>query len=375
MNNQFVRRSAIDKTKMSFKEQQQIIFKYFRQAADSIQYQNKEALGRVCRRATIVYSILLFVAFFILPIIEVRPAYVLAIPGLLIIYALNSYLMKNKEIPPIVTSITCLTFYFVFSLFLVMLDTVLNPDKQTLWIPLFMMLFPSLYINKLYQYAIEELIMMGILIYFSYSYKSHEQFINDIYVVIAAHTFSLIMAQSLLVLRSQEALAILELSKLGTVDMATGVYNKGTFTKLAEDYLSNTGKDEPCTLCMIDVDNFKQVNDAYGHTVGDNLLSHLGKELSRIFDTEAAFPGRFGGDEFVVLLPGTHDENFIKSCCNELEASVHNFKAGNDTEFSISVGAFISDKKRPFEELFDLADKALYESKDKGKSCITIHKN
>lgn len=373
MNNYFKYDATISRSKLSFKQQQKIIYEYFRKASDTIHYQNKVALERVCRRAIIVYSILLFVAFFILPIIEPRIEFVIAVPGLVIVYFFNRYLMKNENIPPIVTSITCLSFYFGFSLFLIMLDTVLNPDKQTLWIPLFMMLFPSLYINKLYQYAFEEVIMMIILISFSYRYKTHQQFISDIYVVIAAHTFSLVMAQSLLVLRSQEALAILELSRLGTVDVATGVYNKGTFMKLAEEYLSDK-EDEPCSLCVIDVDNFKHVNDTLGHKVGDEVLAHLGGELNRIFD-QNVLRGRFGGDEFVALIPGNLDEELLSSKCRELEDSIHNFKAGNDFEFSVSIGAVMSQNKMQFEKLFELADEALYESKGNGKSCITIKRS
>ena len=85
-------------------------------------------------------------------------------------------------------------------------------------------------------------------------------------------------------------------------DSVTGLYNKQTVQSMIEETIhQNYGVDGYCALLMIDVDNFKQINDHYGHLYGDNILSEIGRILQVVFDIKS-IAGRFGGDEFLVLL-------------------------------------------------------------------------
>ena len=131
----------------------------------------------------------------------------------------------------------------------------------------------------------------------------------------------------------------------------------------------------PSAVVMFDIDNFKHINDTYGHLYGDAVLSAVGKnllELARVDDILA----RFGGDEFLLFLPGAENEK-------DAEAFLHRFLARNDSEefelpnssdritFSFGVSFFPADGTT-YDELISKADQALYEAKRSGKNGLAF---
>lgn len=165
-------------------------------------------------------------------------------------------------------------------------------------------------------------------------------------------------------------------------DQLTGILNKRSFEEFVEKTLKTADQSEKYVLILLDIDNFKGINDMLGHAYGDKVLSGVGEILRTIFTKDEQFKGRLGGDEFGVLtkIPENqyNDSNYVNSKCSELCDAFHNNYTGDsgDYKISASIGVAMSPLNgKEFEELYKCADTALYCSKKKGKDTYTIYNN
>lgn len=161
-----------------------------------------------------------------------------------------------------------------------------------------------------------------------------------------------------------------ELETLATTDGLTGLKNRRTFgAELAEEHARAIRYRQPLSLLLLDVDHFKQYNDAHGHPAGDAVLRRVAEELSRTArDTDMA--ARYGGEEFAVILPFT-DEAGSLAIAERVRAAI----AGGGWELppvtvSIGVGTLSLDTPTP-DSLIACADSALYQSKEAGRNRVT----
>ena len=138
------------------------------------------------------------------------------------------------------------------------------------------------------------------------------------------------------------------------------------------ELLLRDGSVKKASLVMMDLDNFKDVNDAYGHPAGDVLLGTVGDILEHSF-RETDVLVRFGGDEFMLFLPDISEREDVKACMEKIREHLVSIAAIPGHEQTASFGvAFFPEHGKTFEELFTQADKALYAAKWRGKdnSCI-----
>ena len=144
-----------------------------------------------------------------------------------------------------------------------------------------------------------------------------------------------------------------------------GLLNKDAFRLDVRTYLSAAGPEETYALLVTDLDDFKRFNDRYGHTFGDQVLLAFAAILSRSFGP-GALCGRYGGDEFVVFLPGTAPRTAEEA----LHVLYRNLKCRRkgDPMFQCSVGAACGKGPAEYSRLFDRADAALYRAKRAGKN-------
>jgi diguanylate cyclase (GGDEF)-like protein len=126
---------------------------------------------------------------------------------------------------------------------------------------------------------------------------------------------------------------------------------------------------------MLDIDHFKQVNDNYGHMVGDEVIRHLSGLIQKhIRETDVS--GRYGGEEFAILLADTTIENaqvFAERLRFEVEQATVKY---NDIElqYTISMGlAEVDTSVKNYETWIEYADSALYDSKESGRNKISLH--
>jgi two-component system, cell cycle response regulator len=165
------------------------------------------------------------------------------------------------------------------------------------------------------------------------------------------------------------------LEEQATTDGMTGLLNKRTLISEAERRIKVAERfKKPLSLLVCDIDHFKNVNDTYGHDVGDVVIKGLGEVLRRIKrDTDSV--GRFGGEEFVILCEQTDEEgahNFAERLRSELEATTFQTELG-PLKVTCSVGvAPFPLAGRDWPSLFKATDEALYASKRGGRNRVTV---
>ncbi len=157
-------------------------------------------------------------------------------------------------------------------------------------------------------------------------------------------------------------------------DPLTKIYNKSTTKKLIKNYLRTDAKDTFDAFIIIDVDDFKRVNDTLGHLFGDSILVDLSQEMQDLFRSNDVV-GRIGGDEFIVFLRGMKQKSHIESKANDICKIFDLLYAGEDgTKITGSLGiALYPQDGDTFDELYRKADLALYTSKRAGKSCYHFY--
>lgn len=164
------------------------------------------------------------------------------------------------------------------------------------------------------------------------------------------------------------------LSERADNDLLTGNLNKKPFEQAVEKVLQEEQYGEAMVLLLTDVDDFKHINDSYGHINGDKVLAQYGSILSEVFREEVV--GRIGGDEFAVLvrIPRyEREKQYIIKKVEELCRRVEDIKV-EDTQVTISIGAAVRQySEGDFKQLYRNADIALYQTKMRGKNGYTIY--
>lgn len=154
-------------------------------------------------------------------------------------------------------------------------------------------------------------------------------------------------------------------------DFLTGLYNKGTAMDKINLWLKNNPTKE-AHLIMMDLDNFKNINDRYGHTFGDEVLVETANVIKECFDGGHIL-SRFGGDEFVIFTieePTKQIESRVDNLMNRLSEERTDMR--QSLHCSVGIAARVS-KLDSFEELFNRADNAMYIAKQKGKNRYCVY--
>ncbi len=171
-----------------------------------------------------------------------------------------------------------------------------------------------------------------------------------------------------------------KLQNLAETDTLTGIMNRGTIENVLRKEIERASRyDKNLALLMLDIDHFKKVNDTFGHEMGDFALKHLTLIcLDNI--REVDFMGRWGGEEFVILMPEV-DAKGVFVVAEKLRKSIENqpieFQIGEKIQITVSIGGALFKKSNPqWEFLFREADTALYKAKEQGRNqfCMAADK-
>ncbi len=165
------------------------------------------------------------------------------------------------------------------------------------------------------------------------------------------------------------------LKKRAEQDNLTKLLNKVSTQQAVTEYLENREKDTIAALLILDVDNFKMVNDSFGHLYGDAILSQIGANLRNLFRSRDVV-GRIGGDEFMVLLKDLPNTAIVDERCHLLVSTFREMlnRLMPDLPVSISVGCAMAPiHGSSWSDLFLHADEALYHAKNKGKCQYKIY--
>ena len=170
-----------------------------------------------------------------------------------------------------------------------------------------------------------------------------------------------------------------KIEHLSMTDQLTGLPNRRCFdTRFNSDWGRALREQTPISVLIMDVDNFKKYNDSFGHQQGDFALQSFGKVISKTLKRPGDFAARWGGEEFIVLLPDTNASGAIY-IAEEIRRNIEEMTIPSDDEkaakITVSIGVNTrehgdSDDKKVF---FIRADDALYASKEKGRNTVSIY--
>ncbi|WGS64731.1 GGDEF domain-containing protein [Marinitoga aeolica] len=166
-----------------------------------------------------------------------------------------------------------------------------------------------------------------------------------------------------------------ELRKLSLIDYLTGVYNRRAITDILKKEIERSKRENRTfVISMLDFDNFKKVNDTYGHDAGDEVLRktiELIRKKIRYYDSI----GRLGGEEFLIVLSNISKENALK-VTERIRLAVENNIVhinGHQIKITVSQGLSIFDGNKNVDQLIKEADLAVYKAKDNGKNKIEFY--
>ena len=186
-------------------------------------------------------------------------------------------------------------------------------------------------------------------------------------------------------LRVQNQMKILNqlhtIERISMIDQLTDLPNRRNFeTRLNIEWRRALRNSNPISVFMIDVDKFKNYNDTHGHQQGDVALQETAKTLTKSLKRPNDFAARWGGEEFIVLLPETDEKGAIH-ISEQIRKNIENMNIigsrGQNTNITVSIGVntWISDNKITVDELISGADLALYSAKNAGRNRVCHYKN
>lgn len=170
----------------------------------------------------------------------------------------------------------------------------------------------------------------------------------------------------------QEAQKILFEKK--QIDALTGIYNREACERLVTEYLQEKNATSLDAFIIIDIDHFKQINDRFGHKMGDQLLIEFGTLLRTHFGQQDIV-SRLGGDEFIVFMKDINEEivsEKLQTLCKRMDRKVE-YK-GEVQSISLSIGTIMTQNNKRFNALYMLADEVLYEVKREGRNGFKVKK-
>ncbi|HMU83958.1 MAG TPA: sensor domain-containing diguanylate cyclase [Leptospiraceae bacterium] len=186
------------------------------------------------------------------------------------------------------------------------------------------------------------------------------------------------------VMANQAAIAIenARLHEMATVDGTTGLYKKDYFImRMEEEFRRSRNTGKPMSVIMSDIDHFKNVNTQFGHLGGDAALVELARVIRETVQEEGPemMPGRYGGEEFCVLIPGEGPEQALglaEKIRKRIEAEpIHIGDQVTHITISIGVSSWPTHTEhiQALDDFFRLADEALYICKDRGRNCSSLY--
>lgn len=192
--------------------------------------------------------------------------------------------------------------------------------------------------------------------------------------VVLGETLSTIQRLATFVTETTKELAETQkqLSFAASHDSLSGLFNRGAMEKYLAQYVkNNAGIGMPLSAIMIDLDHFKEINDTYGHSIGDTVIRTLA-DLMKKHTAGRGYAGRWGGDEFLIILPGSTLETAEMLSIHMKDALLHAHVLPDDSPVSASFGVTIARPGELEQSFYKRVDNALYTSKENGKNRITI---
>jgi len=166
---------------------------------------------------------------------------------------------------------------------------------------------------------------------------------------------------------------------LSRIDQLTGLHNRLSYhERLLSEWKLAVREKTTLSVLIMDIDRFKECNDTFGHLLGDNILQKVAKVVAKSAKRPTDFVARWGGEEFILLLPKTDSEgarNLAEEVRESVEATTITLDDGRSTNVTISIGinTHSPTKECAVYEFLHHADKAMYTAKDEGRNRVVVY--
>lgn len=206
----------------------------------------------------------------------------------------------------------------------------------------------------------------------NYQWRSTKSMVRSLIIVVCAFICIVMIINIVAKIRNNEKKK--ELENKADTDLLTGLNNKLATERKIKEYMAKNPESQSM-MFILDIDNFKKINDTMGHAFGDEVLRSLGIQIGAIFRASDII-GRVGGDEFMIFLKGIPDEETILKEAKKVETFFKGFQAGEYVKYAAtaSIGvAIFPQEGADFETLYKAADQGLYKAKKRGKNQLAFY--
>ncbi|MBP3274371.1 MAG: diguanylate cyclase [Butyrivibrio sp.] len=294
-----------------------------------------------------------------------------AIAVLLIAFSIFNHFLKEKTFSFDVARVISLIIYGIVILSFSIADAVIYRDSRSVFFPLAIVMFSALYIDYLRVRLTFKLAIMVVYLIVDYHFKSRMLFTFDVTVAVLALFASYFSYASMISMSLSRREDSQQLVKKSETDLLTGLLNKMSFEEKCDEYLSKKMAGAKCTMFIFDLDDFKDVNDHYGHQTGDKVLKLFSEILKGYFHPDDLI-GRIGGDEFMVLVLGDMPDGYTERRCRSVLHELKTTQIDGASGITCSIGIAEDTQRMTFKELYEKSDKALYKAKEGGKARYCI---
>lgn len=345
---------------------------YYREDAEEIALNNL----RMLKAATFLTLAILILFLFLSPVI--LPGWVPTFWHLLFVptsggmFLLSLWFGRKGAARRVSSTVLCAIYQTVMYISLILIDIPGSQHAPASFLPLLFIVMPTLFtlpFSLTYSLVGAAAVCFSALVL---ACKSPLLAQYDIFEMIVAIFFSISVEHLVVRLRIQAHRSSSEYKRLSTRDALSGVLNKKAFEAAASRYLDDN-ENAVCALAVIDLDNFKQINDTLGHLFGDAVLRRTGQSLQSLFRSSDLI-GRFGGDEFVLFLRGAITESVLQNKFRQLSEKMADLSApDHGLRITCSMGVvLVRQQQTSYEQLFQQADAALYQAKMRGKNTCVV---
>ncbi len=271
--------------------------------------------------------------------------------------------------------------------------SIMQPYMPATMFLVVMVLTSLSFIGNMAVMVIFAIIGTGLFLWSSYHFKTFSIAYHDTYNILVISTLSIALHYtfqrtrvSQFILYQRDLQIQKELEIKSSFDALTSLLNRGRFFSIAEEVIRKNNNNEYMVITLIDLDEFKQINDNLGHQMGDKVIQTVGKILLRTlnftikdktsiseWDLKEKFSlaGRLGGDEFILLLRGFNSRQEVTDLLKKVLETLNAVRFDGLEGIHASLGATeIFAANRDIDNAYKLADEALYESKRTGKNQI-----
>ncbi len=331
---------------------------------EEITLQNKRMVRTTSLIGSIIMSLLTVVSLFLPDVSKVLPLYAFTAVMFIIICIVANKVADAKGMVTLVCNYAFLAAAFLFAIGL----DIIQKSVTATTVCVLLVALPLLIVDVPWRESLYFLIIAACFMYESMYIKQSPKASVDILNACVFYVVGIFLGykHNQMMLRNMKGQRLLE--KQRDTDMLTSLYNKAAIQRKAEAYLKQYGA--KASIFVMDMDNFKYVNDTYGHHAGDEILAAIGQLLTKLFRSSDII-SRFGGDEFVIFLPEINDREILKKRAQQVLEGVKDIRISADKEYRAHVCMGIAtcpEDGMEYEQLFRNADTAMYQVKKNGKN-------